>query len=197
MPSASLETVQLHVWLERWEGGDLSARDELLRSVGERLERLARMMLTGYPRLRRWVDTCDVLQSSVLRLLRALNDVKPASTRDFFRLAAEQMRRELLDLVRHYYGPQGAGAHEANDNGHEESPGPIDDDLEKWTAFHTAVETLPAEEREVVGLIFYHGWKQAAVAELMQINERTVRRRWEAALIKLHQFLREPECGPR
>src|SRR5262249_31686133 len=30
--------------------------------------------------------------------------------------------------------------------------------LERWAAFHEAVETLPAEQREVVGLTFYHGW---------------------------------------
>ena len=50
-------------------------------------------------------------------------------------------------------------------------------------------EALPAEEREVVGLIFYHGWEQAKVAELFQVNERTVRRRWQSAMLKLHHLL--------
>ena len=36
--------------------------------------------------------------------------MRPDSTRAFFGLAAEQMRRELLDLARHYYGPEGEGA---------------------------------------------------------------------------------------
>ena len=44
----------------------------------------------------------------------ALNDVKPALLRDFYRLAAVQVRRELIDLARHYYGPQGHGAHHAS-----------------------------------------------------------------------------------
>jgi DNA-directed RNA polymerase specialized sigma24 family protein len=55
------------------------------------------------------------------------------------------------------------------------------------------VADLPTEEREIVGLIFYHGWTQAAVAELFQANERTVRRRWEAALLRLHGTLRDPK----
>lgn len=57
--------------------------------------------------------------------------------------------------------------------------------LDMWTAFHERVKQLPAEEREVVGLIFYHGWTQAQVAELLQVNERTIRRWWVAAQMKL------------
>jgi hypothetical protein len=37
-----------------------------------------------------------------------------------------------------------------------------------------------------LGLIYYHGWCQAAVAEQFQITERIVRRRWQSALLKLH-----------
>jgi DNA-directed RNA polymerase specialized sigma24 family protein len=46
-----------------------------------------------------------------------------------------------------------------------------------------------AEEREVVSLLFYHGWKQAEVAELLGVTVRTVQRRWQAALVKLHGLL--------
>jgi RNA polymerase sigma factor (sigma-70 family) len=65
-------------------------------------------------------------------------------------------------------------------------------EFEKWCAFHQQVEQLPAEEREVVGLLFYHGWKQAQVAEFFGVSERTVRRWWESALRQLNQGLQEP-----
>jgi DNA-directed RNA polymerase specialized sigma24 family protein len=39
------------------------------------------------------------------------------------------------------------------------------------------VERLLVEEREVVGLRFYHGWSEADIAALFSITERTVRRR--------------------
>src|SRR5262249_4460895 len=61
--------------------------------------------------------------------------------------------------------------------------------LERWAAFHEAVETLPAEQREVVGLTFYHGWTQAEIAALFAVDERTVRRRWQAACVKLNEAL--------
>ena len=200
MPDPSFSTTRLQAWLDRLQTGDPAAPDELLRRVGGRLERLARKMRGRFPGVRRWAETGDVLQNASLRLLRALQEVRPASTREFFSLAAEQLRRELLDLSRHFFGPQGAGANHASQAGHPESPEtacePADrtDDgaeHERWCAFHEAVEQLPAEEREVVGLVFYHGWTQAQIAELFQVTERTVRRRWQSACLKLHQLVGE------
>lgn len=63
------------------------------------------------------------------------------------------------------------------------------DDLDLWCRFHEAVEQLPPEEREVMGLAFYHGWTQVQIAELFQVDERTVRRRWQAACLKLSKLL--------
>jgi RNA polymerase sigma-70 factor (ECF subfamily) len=199
MTEPSPQTAQLHGWLQRLEAGDLAAREELLRGFGDRLEELAHKMLGRIPRVRRWVDTGDVLQNALLRLLRALEEVRPDSTREFFALAAALIRRELLDLVRYYCGPRGEATNRGGEIHGENSEGPIDppadgsDDLEeldRWTDFHRAVEELPAEEREVVGLIFYHGWAKADVAQLLQVSDKTIRRRWEAALVKLHGALR-------
>jgi RNA polymerase sigma-70 factor (ECF subfamily) len=194
MPESSLHTTQLQLWARRLREGDRAAPDELLRATGARLERLTRKMLRRFPGVARWEGSDDVLQSAVLRLLRALREVEPASVRAFFGLAAEQIRRELLDLARHYYGPRGHGGHHDSQGpeGPAEEPASAEDgELERWRAFHEAVEGLPAEQREVVGLIYYHGWTREQVPELFGVNERTVRRRWDAALVKLHAELNE------
>jgi RNA polymerase sigma factor (sigma-70 family) len=198
MPDPSFSTKHLQGWLDRLQAGDPSAQDELLCRVGDRLERLARKMLRRFPGVRRWAETGDVLQGSTLRLLRALQEVRPDSTRHFFNLAATQMRRELLDLSKHFYGPLGAGANHAS-VAHQtdsqaqacEPPDRGDDvrEVERWCAFHEAVEQLPAEEREVIGLKVYHGWKPAQIAELFQVDERTVRRWWRAACVRLTDAL--------
>jgi RNA polymerase sigma-70 factor (ECF subfamily) len=201
MPDPSLHTTQLRTWLDRMRDGDPAAREELLRATCVRLERLARKMLDRFPNVRRWADTGDVLNPSLMRLLRALQELRPAATRDFFNLAAVQMRRELLDLARHFYGPQGQGANHASLPPNPQAGDPCDGvaqdadpggaaDLERWSAFHEAVERLPAEEREVVSLAFYHGWTQAEIGELFGVEERTVRRRWRAACLKLHEALK-------
>src|SRR5690348_15919315 len=111
MSEPSLHTVQLQDWLKRIRAGDLSAREELLRSVAGRLEALAGQMLQRFPTVRRWADAADVLQNALLRLLRSLETVDVRSTRDFYGLAATQIRRELLDLTRHFRGPLNAAVH--------------------------------------------------------------------------------------
>jgi RNA polymerase sigma-70 factor (ECF subfamily) len=200
MPDFSLHTTLLRCWVDRLRDGDLSAREEMLRATYGRLERLARKMLRHFPTVGRWEETGDLLHNAVLRLLRALRDVDPASVRDFFGLAAEQMRRELLDLARHYraqriHSLRCAANSEGNDSGANLSDPPAEtedyEELEKWCAFHEAVERLPGEEREVVGLIYYHGWNQSEVAEHLHLSKRSVQRHWSAALLKLHELLKD------
>lgn len=198
MPDAHLHTEQLRHWLARMQAGDDQAREELLRHAGGRLERLTRKMLRRFPGVQRWAQTDDVLQNALLRLLRALREVQPDSTRAFFSLAGVQIRRELLDLARHYFGPRGAGAHHASNadaSGHKpiEPADPTNDpsDLADWCELHEQVEKLPDEEREIVDLLFYQGLTQSAAASLLDINVRTVQRRWHAALLKLHRVLKD------
>jgi RNA polymerase sigma-70 factor (ECF subfamily) len=188
---SSFRTTQLHAYIDRIRAGDREAADALLRQVCGRLEPLARSMLRRFPNVQRWADTGDVLQSALVRLLHTLEAVTPESTRHFINLAAMHIRRELLDLARHYrrcVDRPGEG---------QRGEAPVDvpdlrdarEDLDLWSAFHEQVELLPAEEREVLGLVFYHGWTQAQIAELFQVDERTVRRRWRAALLRLGQAL--------
>jgi RNA polymerase sigma factor (sigma-70 family) len=193
----SVHTEQLHAWLTRIRDGDKAAFDELLRAVSDRVERIARKMLRGFPAVRRWEDTQDVLQDALMRLLRSLGAVHPGSMREFFGLAATQIRRTLLDLARHYLGPHGHGANYASTprlpDGREPLAEPPDPEnvreLERWCEFHQAIENLPVDEREVVELLFYHGWTQAQVSELLQMSPRTVQRRWQSACLKLHDAL--------
>jgi len=178
--------------------GDPAARDELLRHVSGRLQRLTRQMLRGHPAVRRWVESGDVLQGALMRLLRALQDVQPSSMRDFFALAAQQIRRELIDLARHYYGPQGLGAnhatHAAEGSGLHPAENAADSadpgGLAEWCEFHARIEELPEEQREVVGLLFYQGLPQAEAAQLLGVTVRTIQRRWHAALVQLHDTMK-------
>jgi RNA polymerase sigma-70 factor (ECF subfamily) len=98
----TMEARQLNDWLTRWPAGDSQAREDLLRAAYPRMEALARTMLRSFPTVRRFNDTADIVQNAALRLLRSLRqlDPPPASTPDFFGLAAAEIRRELFDLAR-------------------------------------------------------------------------------------------------
>lgn len=188
-----MDTLQMNDWLGRWRSGDEAANEELMRAAYPRLEALARKMLRGFPRVRRLNDTGDVLHNAVMRLARSLRriDPPPASTREFFGLAAAEIRHELLDLTRAMSAAKRRGEFLAGeDSPLDEAPEPRDPgELDRWADFHEAVACLPAEEREVVGLLFYHGWTHAQVAELFGVAERTVGRRWHGALLLLTERL--------
>ena len=61
----------------------------------------------------------------------------------------------------------------------------------RWASFHEGWEKLPAEEREVMALRYYHGWKEKDIAELLQMEDRTVRRKWRHACLHLNALLRQ------
>ncbi len=61
--------------------------------------------------------------------------------------------------------------------------------LAEWTGFHAQVEALPEEEREVFDLLFYQGLPQAEAAAVLGVSERTIKRRWQAARLALHEAL--------
>ncbi|MBA4191375.1 MAG: RNA polymerase subunit sigma-24 [Planctomycetaceae bacterium] len=192
MADANLDTIVLQECLDRWRAGEREAADELLRMARVRLEKLARRMTRSFPNVRCMVDEEDILQSSLMRFLRTLQTLCPTSTRDFFNLAAVHIRRELLDLARRNRYTRTIQL-ESADSGITSPPEPTapddnDPESERWVRFHEAVENLPVEEREVVGLVFYHGWKQDKIAELFQVDERTIRRRWASACQRLRQL---------
>jgi RNA polymerase sigma factor (sigma-70 family) len=195
-------TIQVQRCLDRLRAGESAAREELIRAACDRMQRLTRKMLRDYGGVRRWEETGDVFQNAMLRLCRALKDVSPPTPADFYRIVALQIRRELIDLARHHYGPEGGGAHHAT---HHESPNqsanlspvhlaadasPPSQDLAGWTEFHQQVEKLPDEERQVFDLLWYQGLKQAEAAEMLGVAERTIKRRWQSARLMLHEALK-------
>jgi RNA polymerase sigma factor (sigma-70 family) len=202
MTDPSSQTLHIQACLDCIRGGDAAARGELPRCACERLRKLARKMLKGYPSVRRWEQTDDVLQNAALRLHRTLQQMPVPTALDFFRLAALNIRRELLDLTKHYYGPRGQGARHATWGAGDSSTTRSDAEpaaphdpsgdparLAAWGEFHEQIGALPDEQREIFDLIWYQGLSQAEAAQLLNVSERTVKRRWQAARLKLHEAL--------
>lgn len=183
-------TVQLQALLDQAGQGDKLAYGELLSMASTRLHKLARKMLRNFPRLKRWEQTDDVFQTAAMRLHRSLSEVKPESVRQFFGLAATQIRRTLIDLARHHYGPEGQGArHESGAENERDSEADAPETLASWAEFHEQVDRLPEDEREVFQLLWYAGATQQEAAEFLEISERTVLRRYCRARLQLRNAL--------
>lgn len=188
-------TSELHDLLGRMRAGDPDARTRLIEHACDRVRKLTRKMLRAYPGVRRWSETDDVLQNALLRLHRSLAEVRPESASQFYGLAATQIRRELLDLAKHFFGAHGAGGKHHSDGGdaaERTAPDPLEPDtLEAWTRFHETVEVLSPEQQEVVQLVWYEGLTQPQAAVVLDISVATLKRRWQAARLRLSELLED------
>jgi RNA polymerase sigma-70 factor (ECF subfamily) len=198
-PMSGGETTQIRGWVERYRAGDDSALNELLAHFEARLIGLTRKMLRAFPTVGRWEQTDDVYQEAAMRLRRALREVTPGSTREFFGLAALQIRRELInmaDINRHRLTPSRVGQYGSQDGVSDsvQSRESVDDgeglvELDTWTEFHDAAAALPDELHEVFHLIWYDGLGQAEAALILGVSLRTVGSRWQKARLTIHRAL--------
>src|SRR5439155_8064380 len=144
-------TTELQAFLDRLNAGFTVGRYCLLAYARDRLLQLTRKMLGDFARIRRYEESDDVLQNALVRLVRRLGAVRVTTVAEFFHLAAGEIRRELIDLARHYYGPRGLGRNEAPlpEFGSSDGDGRLADPSERtadpgrlalWTDFHAAVE---------------------------------------------------------
>jgi RNA polymerase sigma factor (sigma-70 family) len=198
------QTTEARDLLERLREGDGSARDRLVALAQERFVTLARAMLRRYPHVGRWEQTDDLLQAALFRLYRSLADVRPEGVAHFDNLAAAQIRRELIDLARHYQGPEGEAANHQSDGSELggrlariDAPTDRPETLEDWAAFHEAVGRLPEPERQIVDLVWYRGLSHLQAAESLGVATKTVQRRWTSARLMIRDALRgvSPEGG--
>ena len=181
------QTTMLQGYIDKMLEGDDSYRQLLVDHSYRRLRLLVKKRMSLFPGVQRWEQTDDVLQQASMKLWKSLEAVRPATVRDFFGLAATQIRRTLIDLARHYGGKQGIGAkhvtnERAGDKGREQ-PEELDDTsdpakLAEWSELHAKVEELSKDQREIIDLLYYQGMTQPEAAQMLGMSERTLKRRW-------------------
>jgi RNA polymerase sigma-70 factor (ECF subfamily) len=188
--------------LARLRAGDEGAINRLIEHAGDRLLHLTRKMLAGFAQVKRHEQTDDVLQNALVRLSRALGDGVPEDSRHFFRLAALQIRRELIDLARRYSGKGACSLDDSADTdgfAPDRSPAELTNDprrIAEWTEFHRCISELPEKEREVVDLLLYNGLSQQEAAEVMQVDVRSIKRYWQRARLSLFERMQGSATSP-
>jgi RNA polymerase sigma-70 factor (ECF subfamily) len=177
LPPVEFSLSQLLPGLQR---GDPAARNAVLACCQDRLKKLTRRMLRDYPGVRRWEDTSDVFQMVLLRLDKALRELRFKTPDDFLKLAAWHIRCQLLDVTRRPPPLEPV----------PEPPEPTDTTnnptrLAVWREVHEYIAALPDEDRVLFDLLFYCGLTQPEAAARLGVSIRTVRRRWQAARERL------------
>jgi RNA polymerase sigma-70 factor (ECF subfamily) len=188
------QSAVLHGLLARLAAGDQAARHELIACAYRRLRCLASVILNeSFPRLKTApaaLETTDVANEAALGMYQVLAEIQPATPRDFFRLAAQRIRWLLLDRAKQI----DRARKELVENpppGAADRP-PDDDSTGVLEALYDEIEALPDNEREVVDLLYFHGMSQSDTAAILGVTERSVRRYWTAARLKLLHKLANP-----
>ena len=174
---------------ERIEQGDGNATEELLPLVYEELRRLAAYKMAHEVPGQTLQPTALVHEA----WLRLGGDDQPAwqNRAHFLAAAAEAMRRILVESARRKLRLKRGGGDERVELHDSVIEAPAAD--EKILQVHEALEVLSVEDPEkarVVKLRFFVGLGYEEIAALLGVNEKTVRRQWEVAKVRLFQSIK-------
>lgn len=170
---------------------EVTIRALLARAVCRLRLLSANLLHRSYPRLTlppMNVDSDEILDAVVERLLKALRKIRPTTVREFFALANQHMRWELNDLARRLdEQPRPVELH-----GEEAVPAPSSSDSEltpNARRMLVAIDELPDEEREAFGLLRIHGLTYPEAAKVLGVSLKTVQRRVNRSLVLLAKKL--------
>lgn len=194
---ATTAAVRRH--LDDLAGGE--APEPVVRALLERsacrLRRLCVLLLTrSYPRLARPplnLEAEELLGAVAERLLMALREARPAGVRQYYALAGQHIRWELMDLARRL------DDHPAAVELRDEPAVVPDGSLSSLTAdgrrMLQAIDGLPDDEREAFDLIRIQGLTTPEAAEVLGVSESTVKRRLRRGLADLAAALDDLRPG--
>ena len=176
--------------LELAQAGEPSAADQLLPLVYDELRRLAaHKMANEVPG--QTLQPTALVHEAWLRLSNQSN-TRWQNREHFYAMAAEVMRRILVDRARRRQARKHGGQLERVDLDAIELAGPGDDTV--ILQVHEALERLAtedAEKAEVVKLRFFVGLENAEVAALLGVSEKTVQRHWTFAKAWLFRAMQD------
>jgi RNA polymerase sigma factor (TIGR02999 family) len=174
--------------LEAWRGGDVGAIDRLLPLVYEDLRRIAHQQLRrnrpGYT-----LNTTALVHEAYFKLVNQTR-VEWADRAHFYAVAAQAMRRIVLDHARRYRAAKRGG--EGQRVPLDDVDLPVEERAELLIAVDAALTRLGALDgrlSRVVECRFFGGLTDEETAAALGVTARTVRRDWAKARGWLYQEL--------
>ena len=175
--------------LVAWGNGDQAAREELMSLVYEELHRLAHRYMKE-ERPGHTLQTSALVNEAFVKLVDQ-KTVRWQNRAHFYAIAAQLMRRILVDHARHHQAAKRGGPNQQrlSITSAGQRGGKPDLDL---LALHEALEELktfdPQQER-IVELRYFGGLSIEETAEVMNIGHATVERDWKMARAWLRRKL--------
>lgn len=166
--------------------------DELLQWVYDELRQIARArMFKEQPG--HTLQATALVHEAWLRLRSGTNG-QWDNRAHFFAAAGEAMRRILVDSARRRLQLKRGGDMERVDLHESQIGSPYDE--EKLLQVHEVLNALAVEDplkAQIVKLRFFVGLNHHEIAEALSLNEKTIRRHWEVAKVRLYELIRSQE----
>jgi RNA polymerase sigma factor (TIGR02999 family) len=172
--------------LAEWSSGNPSALDELVPLVYDQLRRLASDYMRG-ERPGHLLQTTALVNEAYLRLM-GRQQVSCYTRAEFFAIAAQVMRRVLVDYARERNRvKRGEGAAPLS---LEEVAVISDDRAEQIIEINAALDNLcsfDSRKGQVFELRYFGGMSVEEVAEVLRVSEVTIARDWKIAKLWLRR----------
>jgi len=179
----SQEVTQL---LAAWSEGDRSALDSLLPLVEGELHRLAHRYMS-HERQDHTLQTTALVNEAYLKLIDQKVDWQ--SRAHFFGIAAQIMRRILIDHARRHLGPKHGGGKTIS---LEDVAVVSDERASELVALDEALTMLAkVDDRKsrIVELRYFGGLTVEETAAVLGVSDETIRREWLRSKAFLHREL--------
>ena len=180
--------------LVEWSAGDEAAFDQLMPAVYDELHRLAARHLRR-ERGDHTLQTTALVHEAYIRMIDQ-NRVQWQNSLQFFGLAAQMMRRILVDHARkkHYEKRGGKAPRVSLDQAPEVSSEQAADVVAVDEALSSLAELDPQLAR-IVELRYFGGFKSSEIGELLGISVPTVTRKFSLAKAWLYRYLAGGDSG--
>lgn len=172
--------------MAEWQSGNPEAGDSLVKDIHRELEAIASAKLAQ--ELHSSLSTGDLINEAMIRLSR-LNEMKFKSRAHILALAARLMRQILIDQARR-----------RNANKRYHTKVTLQTNIGEWQMpvellvldMHlTELRAIDPQRADIVEMRFFGGMTLNDISAVLDISVATVKRRWQASRIWLHERLQD------
>ena len=180
--------------LRAWGQGDVQAREDLVPLVYQELRRRASAYLRS-ERPDHSLQPTALVHEAYIRL-RAQTRVSWLNRAQFFALAAQLMRRILVDYARERQAAKRpAGIRVTFDEGLRAVP-PRDCELLMLDTALDDLASLDPRQAEIVELKYFAGLSETEIAAVLSLSRATVTREWQLARAWLYRRITKGQIAP-
>ena len=181
------ETGRISHLLQQWAGGDPQAREDLVPLVYQELRKRAAAYLRRERRDHTLQPTA-LVNEAYIRLM-GQDRVTWINRAQFFGVAAQAMRRILVDHARERVAAKRPGGIRVTlDEGMRSVP-PIDCELLMLDSVLQELAVIDQRQAQIVEMKYFGGLSEEEVAAILSLSRTTITREWQSARAWLYRRL--------